>query len=465
MMAHPALAGSGEPANQVLKKMKGGADKNINVTNNATGGFGNDDDDGAPTVLSNWTHAGAGGGKATTLTQVVTDGTVAPFLSADSSSAMQALEAHYASIVSSGGWGTVSGSRLKLGSTGKAAAALNRRLSIEGYLGADAGGDTYTAATAEAVKRFQRNNGLFVTGATDAPTVAALNISADKRLAAIRANLPRVAEYSKDLGPRYVVVNVPAQQIEAIDNGKVYSIHNAIVGRPSRPTPVVETHLVTVKFNPYWNAPASIVERDLVPRMLSTGPSRVLDSMNIKVFDGVGGPEVDPDTIDWRTAIVDNYHFRQEPGGSNAMATAKIEFNSPFGIYLHDTPEPQLFSTSDRFYSSGCVRVEKVAVLINWIMNGQDGINPARIANLAQTKERLDEQITNPPQLRVAYLTAWPAGGNVAAFRNDIYQLDGTGFVTGQPLPVGESMNGQRFVLKPVPRTPSAVDADEASGF
>ncbi len=164
------------------------------------------------------------------------------------------------------------------------------------------------------------------------------------------------------------------------------------------------TALSDINFNPYWNAPPSIVERDILPKM----SSGILEKMNMKVFDGVGGPEVNPRRINWRRAVVDNYHFRQEPGGDNAMATAKINFSSPFGIYLHDTPEQHLFESSGRFYSSGCVRVQKVAVLLNWILNGQDGIDPSRIEYLAQSLERKDVKLVAPPQLRVAYLTAWP---------------------------------------------------------
>ena len=108
--------------------------------------------------------------------------------------------------------------------------------------------------------------------------------------------------------------------------------------------------------------------------------------MNMKIFNGVGGPEVDPNSVNWRRVVVDDYHFRQEPGGSNAMATAKIEFNSPFGIYLHDTPEPQLFDSGERLFSSGCVRVQNVAILINWILQGQDGIDTSRIAELGRNQ-------------------------------------------------------------------------------
>lgn len=422
----------------------------------------------APAPATQNFHAGSNT-KATTETEVMASQSVAPMLSPTGAAAMQSAESKYAQIVGSGGWPEVPRGTYKKGGQNKGVAVLNQRLFIEGYVRAEATqgefASIYTSATQDGVMRFQRNHGLAASGKVDGPTLRALNVSAEARLATIRANEPRIAEYSKDLGGRYIVVNVPAQQIEAVEGGRVYSRHNAIVGRPERPTPVVMTALSNVAFNPYWNAPASIVERDIVPKIVG-GNSDYLKKSNIKVFQGVGGPEIDPDSVNWKTAVVDDYHFRQEPGGENAMATAKINFTSPFGIYLHDTPDRQLFQTGDRFYSSGCVRVDKVAVLINWILNGQDGFDPNRIEGLAQSKERLDVPISNPPQLRVAYLTAWPTGEGTVAFRDDIYGLDGTGFVLGQPMPVGEvSASGERFVLKPIPRNAAAVDEAEAEGF
>ena len=422
----------------------------------------------SPALQSN-SHGPVPQGKATTETEVFSGQNIEPMLSLNGPSALQNAEQRYMQIVSNGGWPNVPKGTYKKGASNSGVAALNQRLFIEGYVRAEAAqgefAGIYTSATMDGVTRFQRNNGLAVTGLVDGPTLQALNVSAAERLSTIRANIPRLAEYSKDLGERYIVVNVPAQQIESVEGNHVYSRHNAIVGRPERPTPVVMAPLDNVAFNPYWNAPPSIIERDIVPKIIG-GNSDILRKMNIKVFEGVGGPEVDPDNINWRTAIVDNYHFRQEPGGENAMATAKINFNSPFGIYLHDTPERQLFQAGGRFFSSGCVRVDKVAILINWILNGQDGFNPSRIEELAQSEERLDEKIINPPQLRVAYLTAWPTTGGTVAFRRDVYGLDGTGFILGQPLPVGErSAEGQRFVLKPVPRLIASVDAAEADGF
>ncbi len=419
-------------------------------------------------VVSNINGFAGSGGPATTKTEVLAGQNVAPMLSANSAEALRIAEQRYAAMVASGGWPSVSKSLLKLGAEGDAVAALNKRLFVEGYLRKEgAEGEflnIFTAATEEALMRFQRNNGLAATGRTDAATVGTLNVTAAQRLRTIRANIPRLETYGQSLGSRYLVVNIPAQQAEAVSNGFVYERHNTIVGRPQRPTPVVMTALAQVKFNPYWNAPASIIEKDIIPR-IQKGGTRVLRDMNITVFQGVGGPEIDPESVDWDYAVADDFHFRQEPGPHNAMATAKIEFESPFGIYLHDTPEKQLFKTGARFYSSGCVRIEQMPVLVNWVLNGQDGYNPGRIASMADTLERLDVKLTVPPQLRVAYLTAWPVGGTVA-FRKDIYDLDSSGFTVGQPMPVGEeSPEGLRYTLKPIPRLVAQSDGDGGFSF
>ena len=204
---------------------------------------------------SNQAFTPTASGKATTETEVFTDQIVEPMLSVNGVAELQAAEAKYAAIVSSGGWPTVPRGTYKKGGDSNGIAALNKRLYIEGYVRPEAAegefASIYTTATQDAVMRFQRNNGLGVSGQVDGQTLQALNISAADRLATIRANIPRFVEYTKDLGDRYVVVNVPAQQIETVNGNRVYSRHNAIVGRPARPTPVVMTALSEIKFNPY----------------------------------------------------------------------------------------------------------------------------------------------------------------------------------------------------------------------
>ena len=280
--------------------------------------------------------------KATTVTEVVEDvRDSAPMLFPGSDLALMRAIARYEMIVSRGGWPKLDNIRkLVPGAESAAVVRLKQRLAAEGYLAPEQAADPkFDGPTKQAVLRFQRNHGLAPTGRIDKNVAQAMNVAAEQRLATLRANLPRVQEYSRDLGDRYIVVNIPAAQLEAVSGGSVYSRHNVIAGKPERPSPVVATQIADLNFNPYWNAPASIVEKDIVPALLKD--PHHLEKMNIRIFDGVGGPEVDPATVDWANTRGDRYHFRQEPGGENAMATVKINFPSPFGVYMHDTPDQE----------------------------------------------------------------------------------------------------------------------------
>lgn len=395
---------------------------------------------------------GSKGGKAVTKTEIFADRSVTPMVSANSAGAMANAIARYENIAAQGGWSGVPNKSLAKGDDGEAVVVLKRRLMAEDYLPADAlSGETatwYTAAVEKAVAQFQANNGLSPTGKLDKITVNALNVSVAKRLATMRANLPRLQEYSKNLANRYIIVNTPALQLEAVNSNTVFSRHNIIAGSPKRPTPVTMSQVSDINFNPYWNVPVSIVERDLLPRIRKSGIS-VFREMKMRIYDGWNGPEVDPRTVNWKYVAADRYFFRQDPGEENSMASVKINFVSPFGIYLHDTPTKSLFTTAARYLSSGCVRVEQVSVLINWILNGQDGWTPGRIEQVNATEERMDVKVQNPPQVRTVYLTSWVNGAGQVNFRPDVYDMDDAGFVVGQPLAPGElSDDGQRYVLK-----------------
>jgi len=397
--------------------------------------------------------------KAVTETEIVADRDERPMLSPSSDGALRDAASRYEDIVARGGWPVVTKTRFKVGTESNDVIPLKRRLAAEGYYPSQyADNPLYTENVDQAIRQFQIDHGLEANGWIDKATLTEMNIPAERRLAAIRANLPRLAEYTKDLGPRYVVVNIPALQLEAVDGTKVFSRHNIIVGKPDRPSPVVMTKFSDINFNPYWNAPVSIVEKDIIPEVRHKG-TRVLKQMGIRIFDGFNGPEVDPDIVDWDTLAANRYFFRQDPGEENAMAAVKINFPSPFGVYMHDTPTRFLFTTGARYLSSGCVRVDKIPILVNWILNGQDGWNLRRIADMAKSEERLDVKLVDPPQIRWVYLTAWASPGGRVNFRRDIYDLDASGFVVGQPTPVGEyADDGQRFVLR-LPPKPALVAA------
>lgn len=373
---------------------------------------------------------------APTRTEVVEGGIARPMLNDASEQLMLDAIARYEILTARGGWPQLPmpNGVLERGTTDPLVPYLRIRLAAEGFLPFQPvqNDDRYDEVVEAAIARFQGNHGLHAHGRLDGKTVEALNVSAAARLETLRANLPRVQEHARDLGPRYIVVNIPAAQLEAVESGRVRSRHNIVAGMPDRPSPAVSSRVTELNFNPYWHAPASIVEKDIIPKYLKD--PTLLDKLGIRVFDGWTGPEIDPRTVDWASVAPDRYQFRQDPGGDNAMASVKINFPNKHSVYMHDTPTKELFTEASRYFSSGCVRVEEVHELTNWILAGQDGWNPSRIQAVVASGERLDVAVADPPQLRWSYLTSWVGGDGFVNFRGDIYSLDGTGFVSGQPV-------------------------------
>ncbi len=332
--------------------------------------------------------------------------------------------AQYTNIVGMGGWPVVpAAKKLKLGVVDPDVEVLRKRLMISGDLSTRAGisqaYDTYVDA---AVKRFQARHGLPADGVMGKYTYAAMNVSAPVRLGQLETNLVRLRSMSGFLGDRYVMVNVPAAQIEAVENGRIALRHTAIVGKVDRQTPILNSKINEIIINPYWNAPESIVRKDIIPLMRKN--PQYLTENNIRIL-GPNGTEVDPATIDWNTEDAAKFRFRQDPGSGNAMASVKINFPSPENVYMHDTPQQSLFSKLMRFDSSGCVRVQNVRDLVTWLLRDTPGWNRQRFEQTIKSGESVPVQIPNPVPVYFTYISAWSTGDAVVHFRDDIYGRDG----------------------------------------
>ena len=157
--------------------------------------------------------------------------------------------------------------------------------------------EKFSIEVRNAIKAFQSNHGLATTGKVDDRTLAELNVPAGARLQQLRINQPRVATYAAKLGPRYILVNIPSAQLEAVNFGAVYSRHNIVAGKIDRPSPVLMSKISDINFNPYWTAPDSIVRRDLLPK-LAKDPN-ALTKMRIRVIEKATGRQVDPRQVDW----------------------------------------------------------------------------------------------------------------------------------------------------------------------
>ena len=376
-------------------------------------------------------------GKLATRTEVIVDRQESAMITLGSATALEGAIQLYEEIVAGGGWPLVEGGKFEKGKKNAKVVILRQRLVIEGYLPFEdlsiEQPEMLDANIVKALRVFQTNHGIAASGKIDDRTRAELNITAQARLYTLRENLPRLTAYLEDLGLRNILVNIPSAQLETVEFGKVYSRHNVVAGKLERPTPSLKSTVSDIVFNPYWNAPASIVERDLVPKYLKD-PS-YFEKMHMRIFDGTDGPEVDPSTVDWENTPPDRFVFRQDPGDDNALATMKINFPNKFMVYMHDTPHRENFASMARYESSGCVRVDQVSKVVDWILQGQDGIDATQIEMITASQENSETKVLNPPDVRFMYLTAWATEDGRVNFRPDIYRLDGTGFILGQPEP------------------------------
>lgn len=330
----------------------------------------------------------------------------------------------YQGIVGQGGWGQVPDTKkLQLGVIDADVVPLRKRLMVSGDLPQSAGlSQSFDSYVDAAVKRFQARHGLPSDGVLGKYSYAAMNVAAQTRLGQLETNLGRLREKVGTLGDRYVLVNIPAAQIEAVENGRVVLRHTAIVGKIDRQTPIVNSKINEIIVNPYWTSPVSIVRRDIIP-LMRKNPNYLKDS-HIRLF-APDGTEVDPLNVDWSTEEATKYRFRQDPGSNNAMASVKINFPSPDGVYMHDTPQQSLFNNLMRFDSSGCVRVQNVRDLVSWILRDTPGWDRQHFEAAIKAGENQPVAVTNPVPVHFLYVSAWSTGEGVAQFRDDVYGWDG----------------------------------------
>jgi len=332
----------------------------------------------------------------------------------------------YDGIVERGGWPEVPQvDELRLGTHDEAVVDLRSRLSASGDLDPSAvGNDTYDSYVEEAVRRFQARHGLTVDGTVRASTLVAMNVPAATRRDQLKVNIARLKTLTTNLGPRYVVCNIPAARIEAIENDVAVSRHTAVVGKPDRASPEINSKIVEINFNPYWTVPASIVRKDLIPKMQDQ-PEYLTDN-HIRIFDAAHR-ELQPSQINWYSEDATHYSFKQDPGSQNSLGSIRINFPSAYGVYMHDTPLKNLFGDDFRFHSSGCVRVQNVRQLVGWLLDETKGWSAEEIDKVIKSGEQKNARLAKPVPLHWVYVTAWSASDGVVQFREDIYAKDGLG--------------------------------------
>jgi L,D-transpeptidase YcbB len=310
------------------------------------------------------------------------------------------------------------------GESSAAVPPLRVRLAAEGFLDRSATDDStlYDARLADAVARFQAARGLGPDRVIGRQTLAALDVSAAARVQQIQLNLERWRSLPRIDAPRRLEVNAAAATVAFYDEGRLVKVLPVIVGAVKHPTPVLQARIDAVLFNPPWNVPSSIYRKEILP-LLKRDPG-YLDRLG---FYYPSGPGAAP--------------LVQRPGPKNALGDLKFEMPNPADVYMHDTPNRNLFALPRRTLSHGCVRVGDPRELAKLLLDSPEWPRQA-IDEAIATGQTDRVKLARFVPVYLLYWTAFVDPDGTVEFRDDIY---------GRDRRVAEALAAQNLAGDPMP--------------
>ncbi len=340
----------------------------------------------------------------------------------------EALE-RYRLIAAVGGWPEIAaGPVLRPGDRDPRVAQLRQRLWLVGDLvtlpqGSDAHFDGETSA---ALAAFQARHGLAPDGVLGPNSLRELNYTVEERIRQVELNLERWRWLPKDLGRRYILVNIADFRLQVVENDRVVMSMPVVVGTSYRKTPVFSGRMTYLEFAPFWGVPETILKEDKLPKIRANPGFVAAHHYEIVPWSGPEWARVNPWKIDWRKVDAENFPglLRQKPGPWNPLGQVKFMFPNEFDVYLHDTSEPHLFTQRTRSFSSGCIRIERPADLAQYLLAGDDEWDCDRLLQLLNAPTPRQVRLKNPVPVHLLYWTAWVDAAGRVHFRNDFYERD-----------------------------------------
>jgi L,D-transpeptidase YcbB len=325
-----------------------------------------------------------------------------------------------------GGWPSVAvGAAIKPGATDPRVATIRQRLTATGELAGGATGavDVYGLELQTAVKAFQSHHRLTDDGVIGKGTIEAMNVSAAARVQQVRVNLERARWVVGGLSDTFVLVNLPAFKAYLIRDRKNVWETRTQIGREARQTPTFRADMKYLVFNPDWTVPPTILAKDVLAGMRKG--ENTIAKKRLTILDQQGHA-VDPSSIDWQSATPGNFRYtlRQPPGPDNALGRVKFIFPNQHAIFLHDTPSRELFTSDQRTFSSGCIRVERPLDLAAVLLEGQESWNATRIQEVVDSGESRTVFLQSPLPVLIVYWTVSVGAAGDLRWAKDVYTLD-----------------------------------------
>jgi murein L,D-transpeptidase YcbB/YkuD len=325
-----------------------------------------------------------------------------------------------------GGWEAVpEGPTLKPGITDERIPIIRKRLAITGHFeGTNTKSDHFDEELEKAVVRFQKSHRLVADGAVGKNTYKALNVPVKRKIDQIRVNLERSRWISRNIPEEFIIVDIAGFRVYHYRNFNIQWTSKVQVGKAFRKTPVFNSQIKYLVFNPTWTVPPTILREDIIPKIKKN--PEYLQKMKISVIDRQGRI-ADPSSVDWSKYSGKNvpYTFRQEPGPHNALGRIKFIFPNKHFIYLHDTSSRSLYARKDRAFSSGCIRVEKNIELAEILLDDPYKWNQKNIKNLIDTLETKKVNLPEPMPVSLLYWTVRFDEKGKIIFKKDVYDRDG----------------------------------------
>jgi len=288
----------------------------------------------------------------------------------------------------------------------------------------------YSADLVAGVKHYQDRHGFTADGKLTPQVVASLNIPLSQRVNQLDDSLERWRWLPNEYVNPSLMVNLPEFVLRGYTNNGPGDPHHldftmkVVDGKAmgDHDTPVFTHMMKYLIFRPYWNVPTSIIKKELTGHIAKSGVG-YLASHNFETTDSTG--HVVPATA----AQVEHFavQVREKPGPKNSLGLVKFMFPNEYDIYLHSTPQPELFDRTRRDFSHGCVRVQKPADLAVWVLahGGVDDWDMDKVLD-AMNSGPDNHQVNLKKDIPVVifYLTANVGEDGQVHFFDDIYGYD-----------------------------------------
>ncbi len=323
--------------------------------------------------------------------------------------------------IAQGGWGPrVQANALRPGETGDGGIALRNRLIAMGYMPRVATA-RYDGAMQRAVQAFQIAHGIEPDGIAGRDTLAAINVEPEMRRRAMIVALERERWLNIERGERHIWVNLADFHARIVDHDRVTLETRAVVGaqQSDMQTPEFSHRMTYLELNPDWTLPRSIVARSYWNGLVNGG-HRYLQIVDSR------GRVVPREAVNFAAYSPRNFPFevRQPPGPTNPLGQVKFMFPNPYAIYLHDSPARQLFRTTVRTHSSGCVRLHDPEDFAYELLSRQTD-DPVNLYQRTLRRGNLQRiYLEEPVPIHLVYRTAFTSVDGEMNYRNDVYGRD-----------------------------------------